>query len=288
MALWSPIHAQNITTSIQLRFKISADHASFFSLTFFYIMLACLIGGVLSVAIAGWFSYRYLGGLVDKMVSFSTGIMLSTALLHALPESFESHADPRLLFGLLLVGLIGFFVLEKASLLRHDHHHEGDGHGHHHGHDREAVGKSGAAVLVGDSLHNFADGILIAAAFLASPQVGLVTALAITAHEIPQEVGDFMVLLNAGFSRQRALFYNLLSGLASVLGGILGYCLLDRSADWIPFVLVLASSSFIYIAVSDLMPQMQKRVALKDSLGQIALIAFGIGVVLLLGYLQHN
>jgi len=137
-------------------------------------------------------------------------------------------------------------------------------------------------ILVGDGLHNFTDGILIAAAFLADPHLGLVTGLAIIAHEIPQEIGDFIVLLNAGFSRTRAYVYNLICSLMAVLGGILGYFTLERGMEWIPFVLVFASSGFIYIAVSDLMPQMQRRASMRETIPQIVLIALGVAIVLFL------
>ena len=221
------------------------------------------------------------------MVSLSVGILLSTSLLHALPEAFESQADPHSLFATLLGGLLAFFLLEKMALLRHSHHYEGDGHGHEHGHDRHEAGRSGWMILVGDSLHNFTDGILIAAAFLADPRLGLVTALAITAHEIPQEVGDFIVLLNAGFTRTRAYVYNLICSGMAVLGGILGYLTLGKGTQWIPYVLVLASSGFIYIAVSDLMPQMQRRATLRETVPQVLLISTGVVVVLLLTRLIH-
>jgi zinc and cadmium transporter len=131
-------------------------------------------------------------------------------------------------------------------------------------------------------MHNFTDGILIAAAFLADPTLGIVTGLAIIAHEIPQEIGDFIVLLNAGFSRRRAYFYNLLSSLMAVLGGLLGYFTLEQGMQWIPYVLVFASSGFIYIAVSDLMPQMQRRATLRETIPQVLLIALGVGIVVLM------
>lgn len=219
------------------------------------------------------------------MVSFSVGILLSTSLLHALPEAFESDADAHTLFATLLGGLLGFFLLEKFAILRHSHHHEGDGHAHAHGHDSHEAGKSGLMILVGDGLHNFTDGILIAAAFLADPKLGIVTGLAIIAHEIPQEIGDFIVLLNAGFSRARAFTYNLISSLMAVLGGLLGYFTLGSATGAIPYVLVLASSGFIYIAVSDLMPQMQRRTSLRETMPQILLI--GLGVVTVLYLTRH-
>jgi zinc and cadmium transporter len=257
-------------------------------MTLFWIILATTVAGVLSIAVAASLSLTILSRIVDKMVSLSVGVLLSTALLHSLPEAFASpNIDISSLFAALFLGLLGFFVLEKAALLRHSHHHEHDGHGHHHGHDAESAGRSGFVILVGDGLHNFADGILIAAAFLADPQIGILTAVAIALHEIPQEVGDFIVLLNAGFSKIRALIYNLISSMMAVLGGVLGYFFLDSAQFLIPYVIVFASSSFIYIAVSDLMPQMHKRPKLKESAEQLILIILGVILVLALAELGH-
>jgi zinc and cadmium transporter len=246
------------------------------------ILLTTAIAGVFSISAAALLSFSLLSKMVERMVSLSVGILLSTSLLHALPEAFESKADTHTLFATLLAGLLAFFLLEKFAILRHSHHYEGDGHSHAHGHDAHEAGKAGWMILVGDGLHNFTDGILIAAAFLANPQLGLVTALAIIAHEIPQEIGDFIVLLNAGFSRTRAYVYNLLCSLMAVVGGIVGYVMLERGMQWIPYVLVFASSGFIYIAVSDLMPQMQRRASVRETVPQILLIGLGVAVVLYL------
>jgi zinc and cadmium transporter len=241
-----------------------------------------MIAGVVSISAAALFSFSLLSKMVERMVSLSVGIMLSTSLLHALPEAFESRADTRTLFATLLAGLLAFFLMEKCAILRHSHHHEGDGHAHHHGHDAHEAGKAGWMILVGDGMHNFTDGILIAAAFIANPKLGLVTGLAIIAHEIPQEIGDFIVLLNAGFSRTRAFIYNLICSLMAVVGGLLGYVTLQQGLQWVPYVLVFASSGFIYIAVSDLMPQMQRRATIKETIPQIVLIGLGVAIVLLL------
>jgi zinc and cadmium transporter len=246
------------------------------------ILLATTIGGVASITAAAVFSFSLLSKMVERMVSLSVGIMLSTSLLHALPEAFESNADPRSLFATLLGGLLCFFMLEKLAILRHSHHHEGDGHHHAHGHDKHEAGRAGWMILIGDGMHNFTDGILIAAAFMANPELGIVTAVAIVAHEIPQEIGDFIVLLNAGFSRMRAYVFNLLCSLLAVAGGLLGYFTLDRASGLIPYVLVFASSGFIYIAVSDLMPQMQRRATVRESVPQVMLIGLGVVIVLFL------
>ena len=256
------------------RFKINP--------TLLSILLATTIAGVISISAAAVFSFSLLSKVVDRMVSLSVGILLSTSLLHALPEAFESKADPHTLFATLLAGLLGFFLLEKMAILRHSHHYEGDGHGHAHGHDAHEAGKAGWMILVGDGLHNFTDGILIAAAFLADPKLGLVTGLAIIAHEIPQEIGDFIVLLNAGFSRTRAYVYNLLCSLMAIVGGLVGYFTLESGMEAIPYVLVFASSGFIYIAVSDLMPQMQRRATVRETIPQVLLITLGVGLVLFL------
>lgn len=251
------------------------------------ILLTTLISGVFSISAAALFSFSLLSKIVERMVSLSVGILLATSLLHALPEAFESEADAHTLFAVLLGGLLAFFLLEKFAILRHSHHHEGDGHGHKHGHDAHEAGKSGWMILVGDSMHNFTDGILIAAAFLADPQLGVLTGLAIIAHEIPQEIGDFIVLLNAGFSRTRAYVYNIISGSTAVLGGLVGYYALDRGTEWIPYVLVFASSGFIYIAVSDLMPQMQRRATMRETVPQILLVSLGVLIVIFLTKMSH-
>ncbi|WP_338845905.1 ZIP family metal transporter [Massilia sp. W12] len=251
------------------------------------ILLTTLVAGVVSISAAALFSFTLLAKVVERMVSLSVGIMLSTSFLHALPEAFEHGQDARALFACLLGGLFAFFLLEKVALLRHSHHHEADGHHHAHGHDAREAGKAGWMVLVGDSLHNFTDGILVAAAFLANPQLGVVTGLAIIAHEIPQEIGDFIVLLNAGFSRRRAYCYNLISSLMAVAGGVLGYYTLAQASQMIPYVLVLAASGFIYIAVSDLMPQMQRRATLRETIPQVLLISLGVALVLGLSHLRH-
>lgn len=248
-------------------------------MTLFYIVLATLVGGLLSVLIAASLTVTLLSRIVKHLVSLSTGVLLGTALLHVLPEAFETGASPHALFMTLLGGLMFFFLLEKAELYRHTHHHEGDGHHHHHHFDSEQAGRGGLSVLVGDSIHNFCDGIIIAAAFLADPHLGLVTSLAIIAHEIPQEVGDFIVLLNAGFSRRKALLFNAISGLAAVLGGVVGYFIVGPWESLFPFLLVAASSSFVYVSVADLIPQLQRRLPWRETVLQLAWLAVGLSLV---------
>jgi zinc and cadmium transporter len=258
-------------------------------MTLVYIVAATLLGGLLSVVVAATLTTAVLGRLVKNLVSLSTGALLGTALLHVLPEAFESKADTHELFLTLLAGLLFFFLLEKAELYRHGHHHEGDDphHHHHHGFDADQAGRGGWAVLVGDSVHNFCDGVIIAAAFLADPGLGVVTSAAIIAHEIPQEVGDYIVLLNAGFSRSKALLYNALSGLSAVIGGVLGYFIVGPWEALFPYLLVVASSSFVYVAVADLMPQLQRRLPLRETLSQLTWLGVGLVVVVVVRAGMH-
>ncbi len=258
-------------------------------MTLFYIVLATLAGGVLSVLIAASLTVGLLSRVVKSLVSLSAGVLLGTALLHVLPEAFESGTDPHELFLTLLGGLMFFFLLEKAELYRHSHHHEHDDPHHHHAHgfDAEQAGRGGWSVLLGDSIHNFCDGIIIAAAFLTDVRLGTVTALAIVAHEIPQEVGDYIVLLNAGLSRKRALAYNAISGFAAVVGGVIGYFVVGPWQALFPYLLVAASSSFIYVSVADLLPQLQRRLPLRETVSQIAWLAGGLLIVVLARDLIH-
>ncbi len=254
-------------------------------MTLTYIVAATFLGGVVSVALAAALSQPLLTLIVRHLVSLSTGVLLGTALLHVLPEAFESGRPPQALFLTLLSGLMFFFLLEKAELYRHGHHHEHDSHHHHHGFDAEQAGRGGWSVLVGDSIHNFCDGVLIAAAFLADPHLGFVTATAIIAHEIPQEVGDYIVLINAGFTRMRALVYNMISGMSAVVGGVLGYFLIGPWKEYLPYMMVVAASSFVYVAVADLIPQLQKRLSWRDTVFQLVWLAVGL---VMIGSIVHG
>ena len=259
-------------------------------MTLLLILVATFLTGLASILAAAWISMRLLSGAIQRLVSLSAGLLLATATLHMIPEAIESGADLHALTATLLAGLIGFFVLEKMAVLRHSHHFEGDGHGHHHGHDRDEAGPGGTLILVGDTIHNFADGVLIAAAFLTDVHLGIVTTLAIATHELPQEIGDFIVLLNAGYTRRRALLFNGLSSLSGVLGGVIGYFTLDGAQGALPFVLMLASASFVYIALADLVPDLhrQTRQRLNGWLSQFALMLLGVAVIAVLTGTLHQ
>jgi len=246
------------------------------------ILAATVIAGLASVLAAAWMSMPLLSGAVGRMVSLSAGMLLATALLHLVPEAIESGADVHALCATLLAGLVGFFLLEKLAVMRHSHHYEGDGHPHHHGHDRDEAGPGGTLILVGDAIHNFADGILIAAAFLADLKLGLLTTLAIAAHEIPQEIGDYAVLLHAGYSRGRALALNAVSGIAGLAGAVAIYYATGPIPHVLPYVLAFAAGCFMYIAMTDLIPGLHRGQIDRNAVRQTLLILAGLGVILVI------
>ena len=251
-----------------------------------WIIIFCLLGGLLSVLAAALFlvlSEPLRNHVLPHLVSFATGTLLGAAFLGLLPHALGTVAgnDVHIIPMTVLLGLLGFFLLEKMVLWRHCH----ADHCEVHAPDQKSREHStGAMILVGDGLHNFLDGILIAAAFLTDIHLGVVTSVAVAAHEIPQEVGDFAVLLHSGFSRKRAFLYNILTSLATVVGGVLAWFALQSVEAILPFVLAIAASSFIYIAVADLIPTLHQRVEGSATLQQIVLIAAGI----LLIYAAHS
>lgn len=257
--------------------------------TLAWIILANVASTVISISLAAWLSFRWLAKLVDKFVCVSAGLLLTVAFTHLLPESFGSGASGQALGWVLLAAVLSFFLLEKMMLIHHTHHHEGDEHHHAHGHDAREARRGGWPILVGDAFHNFADGMLIASAFIADVKLGLLATAAVMAHEIPHEIGDFMILLNAGFSRARAFWFNLFSGMSAVAGGVVGYFLIDHVEGLLPYALVVAAASFIYIALSDLLPEMMRRSALRESLPQVAFVLLGVLLAALItGGLLHD
>jgi zinc and cadmium transporter len=255
--------------------------------TLSWIVIANVLSTVLSIALAAWLSFRYLSTLVDKLVCVSAGLLLTVALTRLVPEALESGVDTHVLGWVLLAGILGFFLLEKLALIHHTHHHEGDEHHHHHGHDAQEARRGGIPILVGDAFHNFADGVVIAAAFLVDWRAGVLATAAVMAHEIPHEVGDFMILLNAGFTRRRAFVFNLLSGSSAVAGGVVGYFVLDALEGLLPYALLLAAASFIYIALSDLLPEMMRRSRLAQSAPQVGLVLVGVAIAAAIGAAMH-
>jgi zinc and cadmium transporter len=255
----------------------------------FLIIASTFFSTILAVILAFFIQTTLLAKFVTPMVSLSVGFILGLCFLHGLPEAFTQVPTQHIpyLFITFLGGILSFFLLEKGRIFRHNHHYEGDGHNHEHGFDKKAAGKGGISILVGDSLHNFVDGLMVAAAFLHSPSMGFLTAFAIFAHEIPQEVGDFLILLNAGFTQKRALLFNLCSGLACVFGGIVGYYGLQNFLPYIPYILVFAYSSLVYIAMSDLLPQMQYHSSKKEYVLQIVFIMLGLVLIYMFTHNAH-
>ena len=248
------------------------------------ILVACVGGSALSLAIAATLAFRLKRGWISTVVSYAVGALLGAVFLDILPHLFEETKSPARIAAFILCGILVFFVLEKLLLWRHQHGDEVDAPAHAHAHDH---GRSGWMIVVGDSFHNFTDGVIIASAFLADTRLGVVTALAIIAHEIPQEIGDFLVLLHSGFGRRMALAMNALSGLATLAGATLAYFALSTVKHWIPEILAIAAASMIYVAVADLIPGLHRRTALRETFAQVAFIALGVASIWLIHAVLH-
>ncbi|HQX06887.1 MAG TPA: ZIP family metal transporter [Zoogloea sp.] len=250
-----------------------------------WIVVMSFAGGLLSVLVAAALSWAARPTWVPTLISYAIGALLGAAFLEVLPHAIEAAESPERAAMNILAGILIFFVLEKLVLWRHCHDEGCHGHGHdHHGHavtEAHDHGRSGLLILVGDTFHNFVDGVLIAAAFVESTPLGIVTAMAIIAHEIPQEAGDFLILLHSGYSRGKALAFNLLSSLATLVGGILAYFALSHMETLVPVFLALAAASMIYVAVADLIPGLHKRTELRATAQQVLLIAAGIASIVL-------
>jgi zinc and cadmium transporter len=284
------------------------------------ILLCAALGGIASAAFAVvflWVREEHSVRILPHFISFATGALIGAALLGLLPEAIEGAgtAGARRIGAALVLGLAVFFVIEKLVLWWHAHAHEGSeeasacpqhaddptsgdptsgqdppqphSHAHHGSRDHARDRASGALVLVGDSLHNALDGVLIAAAFLTSVPLGLVTTFAVAAHEIPHRVGDFAILVQAGLSRPRALLLNLATGLASVLGAAAAYFGLRQALDMLPYALAFAAAGFLYIAVAGLIPGLHRRVDARTSAAQVVLIGVGIAVIAAAEHLSH-
>jgi zinc and cadmium transporter len=261
----------------------------------FLIVMFTALGGVLSVLAASVFLLlpeKQRKQVLPHGVSFATGALLAVAFWGLIPHAFEEVQPEQFqtLSATILAGLLGFFVLEKLLIWRHCHSGSCEAHVqtdeiHSHSHNHQAAG---TLIILGDSIHNFVDGILIAAAFLTDVKLGIVTSLAVAAHEIPQEVGDFAILLQSGYSKNKALLYNILASLGTVVGGVLAYYGLEDLHDKLPYFLTLAASSFIYIAVADLIPTLHKKTELKASIEQIILIVTGVLFILYLHGVAHE
>jgi zinc and cadmium transporter len=244
-------------------------------MTLAWILVASVAGGTLSAGLAA-LALTLRASWIPMLVSFAIGALLGAAFLQVIPHAFEQGEAHQVAFSI-LGGIFGFFVLEKLLLYRHCHTENCEVH------DAHDHGRSGTLIVVGDTVHNFVDGVLIAAAFLQSTELGVVTAVAIIAHEIPQEVGDFLILLHSGYSRLRALAMNLVSSTATLVGGVIGYFSLQLIDGLEPILLGVVAASMIYVAVADLIPGLHRRPELRDTAFQALLIALGIGAIAAVG-----
>ena len=281
-------------------------------MTLIAILIATLAAGIGSVWAAALLMRMGLGGRHDgvgpqHLLSLAAGALLATAFMHLLPEAFESQAGAHDLFATLLVGVVFFFLLDKAELWHHGHEHshaEPAGHdahhdhhdhrhGHHHGHDHghahhHGPRAGGWALLTGDSVHCFGDGILIASAFMADMRLGVIAAVSVMAHEVPHHMGDLVVLRQTSANRRMALLKVSLAGAVTALGGAVGYFLVGQLQDFLPYFLAVASSSFVYVALADLIPQLQKRLTARETIAQIAWLIAGMVVVTMVSGVAHS
>lgn len=272
-------------------------------MTLVAIILATLAAGIGSVWVAallmGLGGNRSPGMMPQRLLSLAAGALLATAFMHLLPEAFESEAGAHDLFITLLVGLVFFFLLSKAELWHHGHEHgeahahahagdHGHDHGHHgHAHGHGGRGGSGWAVLTGDSVHCFGDGVLIASAFMADLRLGLIAAVSVLAHEVPHHMGDIVVLRQSSSNRRVALIKVSMAGAVTTLGGIAGYFLVGQLQELLPYFLAVASSSFIYVALADLIPQLQKRLSARETVAQVGWLLLGIVLVTVVSGAAH-
>jgi zinc and cadmium transporter len=278
-------------------------------MTLLAILVGTLAAGIGSVWLAAWLSFGIVSRYTQHMLSLAAGALLATAFLHLLPEAFEAGVEPHNLFVTLLFGLLFFFLLDKAELWHHGHeHHHGDGqhdhhdeHDHHHSehahhHDHQLARHAhhakpvpgGWAILAGDSVHCFGDGILIASAFLVDLRLGIVAALAVLAHEVPHHMGDLVVLREGSKSRQTAVLKVSMAGAITALGGVAGFALLEQLHGILPYMLAIASSSFIYVALADLIPQLQRQLSSRETAAQILWLVSGIALVSGVSTLAHS
>lgn len=255
--------------------------------TLSWIIVATLAGGILSAVTAALFAIKAKPAQVPMLVSYAVGALLGAAFIEVLPHAFYQSESIEATAAIVLAGILGFFVLEKLVLWRHCHVEECEAHDPHvppqHDH-----GRSGLMILVGDTFHNFVDGVLIAAAFMADTQLGIVTSIAIIAHEVPQEVGDFLILLHSGYSKRKAMLMNTLASAAMVVGGVLAYFTLQVAQALVTPLLALAAASMLYVAVADLIPGLHRRPELAATAQQVLLIGLGIATIWAVGAWAHG
>ena len=243
-----------------------------------YILIFSALGSVGALTGAGvLLVFPNLHGRVKTLLlGYAVGTLLGAAFIALIPEALERHPDEQPIMLTLLAGLLGFFVLEKVLRLPHLHAHETEGGKH--GSSHRPI-PAGELVLIGDAFHNFVDGVVIAAAFSASIPLGVVTSLAILAHEVPQELSDFVILLESGWGRWKAYRWNFVSALATIPGALTGFLALQVIEPGVPFILAIAASSFLYIATVDIAPILQHESGLKKTVSQLAGLFLGAATI---------
>ena len=270
------------------------------------IILATLAAGIGSVWLAALLGFGLLARYTQHLLSLAAGALLATSFMLLLPEAFESDVEPQMLFATVLGFLIFFFLLDKAELWHHGHeHHQGHSHGHHHGdphdhphepgpkpsepaHEGRPLGSGSWAVLAGDSLHCFADGVLIASAFVADMGLGVLAAMAVLLHEVPHHMGDLAVVRATSHNRRAAIIKVSMAGSVTTLGGVVGFFLVDQLHDHLPYFLVVAASSFMYVALADLIPQLQRKLSLRETGAQLFWLGLGLALVSVAAHIAHS
>ena len=274
------------------------------------IILATMAAGIGSVWLAALLGFGLLARYTQHLLSLAAGALLATSFMLLLPEAFESDVEPQLLFATVLGFLIFFFLLDKAELWHHGHehahgHHHGDPHDHLHDHSHDHPHESGPkpsepapegrplgsgswAVLAGDSLHCFADGVLIASAFVADMGLGVLAAMAVLLHEVPHHMGDLAVVRATSHNRRAAIIKVSMAGSVTTLGGVVGFFLVDQLHDHLPYFLVVAASSFMYVALADLIPQLQRKLSLRETGAQLFWLGLGLALVSVAAHIAHS
>lgn len=247
------------------------------------IIAVCFFGSLLSLTLAYFFSKLKMVNYADYFVSFAVGTLLGAAFLEIIPHAYELSRDLHQISLIVLIGILVFFILEKLLVWRHCHGSHCENHSPVVNHDV----KKGSILIIGDCFHNFIDGILIASAFIVDINLGLITALAIIVHEIPQEISNFSILINSGYSLSRTLLMNIITGFAMIIGAILAYFVLNDLEFLIPIILAFAASSMIYVAISDLIPSLHKKVEIKQTFQQTFSIFLGVLIIYFLHSLIH-
>ena len=274
------------------------------------IILATMAAGIGSVWLAALLGFGLLARYTQHLLSLAAGALLATSFMLLLPEAFESDVEPQMLFATVLGFLIFFFLLDKAELWHHGHehahgHHHGDPHDHLHDHSHDhshdpgpkpsepapegrPLGSGSWAVLAGDSLHCFADGVLIASAFVADMGLGVLAAMAVLLHEVPHHMGDLAVVRATSHNRRAAIIKVSMAGSVTTLGGVVGFFLVDQLHDHPPYFLVVAASSFMYVALADLIPQLQRKLSLRETGAQLFWLGLGLALVSVAAHIAHS